>query len=60
MDIEEVESTTRKPADYVAFALVAFGNILGSAGIVTTTVWAGVLGLVLALIGLVALVVLER
>lgn len=55
-----VDSTDRKPAEYVAFALAAFGNILGTAGVVTTTVWAAVLGAVLALIGAVALYVLEK
>lgn len=59
MDIEEVESTTRKPADLVAFAIFVFGNILGSAGIVTTTAWVAIFGLVLALIGGVALLALE-
>jgi hypothetical protein len=45
------ESNTRTATDYVHFALTFFGDLIAIAGVVTTTVWAAVLGLVMIAIG---------
>lgn len=54
-----VDSSDRKPAEYAAFGLAAFGNILAAAGLVTTTVWVALLGVVFMLIGAVVLLAFE-
>jgi hypothetical protein len=57
---ELVDPSDRKPAEIAAFALVAFGNIVGTAGVITTTVWVAIFGALCILIGAVALYFLEQ
>lgn len=45
-----VESTSRGPKDYFHFGITFFGIILGSGGVVTTSIAASVCGL--AMVGL--------
>lgn len=46
MKAPEVESTDRQPADVMFLGMTAGGALFAIAGVLTTTVWAAVLGLV--------------
>jgi hypothetical protein len=48
----QVESTDRGPMDYFHFGVACLGMLIHVAGIVTTTEWAAMIGLVLVAFGL--------
>jgi hypothetical protein len=57
--MQMVESSDRKPVEWAAFGLAGGGNIIGAAGIVTTTAWVAIFGALMILIGAAVLLLLE-